>query len=391
MENNFSIRPLSRKRRIIRSLVFSFLAGALTYYLFSSFGPVLRYFDLNLGFLILPMLGFIILRLVSALFSVFMSYQAGRVASVFLNAAAFSFLCYFLLNNAALFTRIPLLTGNEAVLNDVSRLASYSVIFFAGFALVQFSYLLTSTSLDRNSAPAFRFLGYIIIGISFWRSSAAFVAYWSSVTDLGLVLFYAMLAVAVSHLGFYGQNRSNLLIVDISGWLQSSPVTKFFWGLFISAYFIFFLPVIASYSPYAHLITWFLVCLMALRIFSNIRNSLQTRYSQPEKETEWEKHIQQVEERIDEDYQLMTLYQSSFIAENDKDVLLSYLIKILRSNHVSDEDSVRMLKPLTEYRDNKTPWFAIGYWRSRIRRGNRQKRQQMLNDLFSGLAEHFRS
>jgi len=71
--------------------------------------------------------------------------------------------------------------------------------------------------------------------------------------------------------------------------------------------------------------------------------------------------------------------------------MLSYLKKTLLNNHFSEDEISRMLGSLSEYRDRKVPWYAIGYWRKRIRQRNHQSRRQVLDEVISGLSERLRS
>ena len=145
-----------KRRHLITSLIFTILACGITCYLFCSAGPINKYLRIDLGFLILPFLGYYILRLLSRLIGALMRSFTGKIAANILNGTAFSFFSYFLFSQALLFTRLPGMGTAQTFFNEVSHLAIPAVLFFTGFTIFNIAKLLTITPRERLVSPASR-------------------------------------------------------------------------------------------------------------------------------------------------------------------------------------------------------------------------------------------
>jgi len=310
----------------------------------------------------------------------------GKLAANLLNGAAFSFFSYFLFSQALLFTRLPGMVTAQTFYNNVSHLAIPAVLFFAGLTIFNIAKLLTNSARERLISPATAAGGQVIIGCGLWQSLAAFSPSWSPANNIGLIFFAALLASAISNLGSYGENSSNPVLADASKWLKDGPAGKFFLGGMVAAYLIFIRPAIFSVFPYSYLIEWLIFCFLSWRIFSGVRGSLQKRYSIPLKDSTWQKHIQKVNNLMDEDFTKLVILQKDYVDTGFRRDLLEYLKQILLKNGMPDDEISRTLSLIIEQNDLKAPWYLFGLLKRRISRQNRQNRIKSLDNTILRLS-----
>ena len=75
-----------KRRHLITSIAFTVVAGGACFYLFSAYGPILKNWNTDLSFLLLPLLGYFLLRLLSRLCGGQVQSFRGQVAANVLNA-----------------------------------------------------------------------------------------------------------------------------------------------------------------------------------------------------------------------------------------------------------------------------------------------------------------
>jgi hypothetical protein len=221
-------------------------------------------------------------------------------------------------------------------------------------------------------------------GVDYYLLGIAVIS-WPPAGKLGIVLLAAISAVAVSNFGFFSGKVDNPVIDDALGWLKAEPVSKFFLGGVIAAYIIFIRPAIGSISPYAYLIEWVIVCFAGWRIVASINNSLQTRYSRPYKESPWRKHIQKVDNLVDEEFDKLAILQQDFVEGGPRRNLLNYMKQIMVSNGFEEDEINRSLQPLIEHSEGKIPWYAIWFWRRHFLELNQNRRRQALDYTVNNL------
>ncbi len=387
MEESLQESPKPSIGQAIRPLLFTVIACGVVIYLFSSTGPVSRYADLS--FLVAPLLGYYIFRLLSRLSSTYLpvylpSYYGSAAAYIF-NGIAFSFFFYHLLGEAMLFTRIPALEGLGWLFSTLSSATGYVILFISGCVLNKLVGLFSELSWGRQVYPPGNALGQFLIGLSLWQVLAAFSDSWAPMNRIGLVLFAGMLAVAIANIGAYGEKLKNPFIADASRWLRQSPHVKFILGALIAAYIIFIRPAIVGVFRYAPLIEWVIVCIAAWRLFEGIKSGLKTHCAVLLQESDWRKHVQQIADRQGLDFIHLGDIQHGFVTQGDRDALLIYLVLLLNDNSLPVAEINRILHPLISHQDAKMPWFAFGWEQRRILRRNEKERQRILNEIMENL------
>jgi hypothetical protein len=385
MNENKPIIKRSLFRQAIKPLAFAIIACGVVYYLFSSLGPISQYYGVNISFLILPFLGYYILRLLSRLSPIVLRSVGGIVCALILNGIAFSFFSYFILNRAPLFEGVPSLSHFDTLYSEMQSLSGLAILFFTGYTITKLSELLKSTVADSRAYPPDLALGQIIIGYSLWQSFVVFSLSWSPFRGIGLIIFIGILALAASNIGEYGKKSKYPLIADASNWLKLGAVGKFVFASLIAAYFIFARPALIGITPWAYIIEWLIVCFVSWRIFSNIRDRLVKRYCSPVRETAWQKHEQEITEFVGDDFDSLVGLQASFVDESAKDKLLASLKVTLTNNKLGENEINQKIGEINKYKDRKVPWFAFGFWKRRILNQNRNNRRIILNSTLKNL------
>jgi hypothetical protein len=370
-------------RQLVKNLVIAIVFGGGIIYCLRPEGVFSEYLNLDLDFMIPPILGYIIFRLFSRLSIILLPSRTGLYIAPIMDGIAFSLFSYFFSKRLGLLSDSLNLSISQELLKNLEYYASYTVFFFTGVTCVRLANLLSATSWQKKIRPLITAIGYLIIGFSLLNYFTAFSNAWPSIKGIELVLFYAMLATSISSLGFYGENANNRLIADISRWLSSGPVGKFLLGGLIASYILFIRPAIFSATEYAYLIEWAVVCFISLLLLIAIKNSLKNFHSIPEKESEWHRHVQKVNDIVDTDFSKLINLQRNFVNNGEREKLLSYLTRTLENNNFDESEIKQTLQTIIEYNDRKIPWYvfiAFGFWERSILKNNLKKRRNVLDE-----------
>jgi hypothetical protein len=374
-------------RQAIQPLLFATIASGVVIFLLSPGGPVSSGLKSNLNFLIPAFVGYYIFRLLSRLSRIFLPSYYGPAAACIFNGLAFSFFFYHLLGKAMLLTRIPRLEGFGQEFSTLSGATGFVILYIFSAVLMKLAGLLSELPWGSKIYPLGNALGQLLMGISLWLFLAAFSGYWSRASDIGLILFAGMLALAITNVGVYGERLKNPFIADASRWLRQSPHVKFILGAFIAVYIIFIRPAIVGIFRYAPLIEWGLVCFVAWRLFRGIKSGLKTHCAVSLQEADWRKHVQQITDRQGADFIHLGNIQHGFVTHGDRDALLIYLALLLNENRLAVAEISRILHPLMNHQDAKMPWFAFGWEQRRVLRRNEKERQRILDEIMENLED----
>jgi hypothetical protein len=382
------IKTTTKKSLLLRSIkpvIFALLYSAVAFYLFSSLGPISRYLHADVTFLVLPFLGYYFLRLISRLCPIFFPTRRGFIAALILNGLAFSFFSFFFLDHAQELSNIPSWSHFQLFFAYLKQLTVPAILFFAGYTVAKLVEPIKLTAAGSRVFPIVLSVGQSLIGYSLWRASSVFYPSWSPSRGIGLILFTGMLTVAVSGLGEYGLKSKYPIIVDTADWLKTSPVGKFYLGALFATYFIFIRPAVMSATPWGHIIEWLIVCGISWYIVATAKASLDDKYCLPVKETDWQKHSQEISESVSEDFKRLVRLQEGFVRRSDKVNLVDSLQQTLKLNNMSDDEINSLLANIKEHKDRKVPWYAFGVWKRRILMKNHQIRREVLAKTISNL------
>jgi hypothetical protein len=379
--------PESKTRQAIRPLLFAAVASGVAVFLLSPGGLIHSRLGLDLSFLIAAFVGYYAFRFLSKLCHILLPSYYGLAASHVFSGLAFSFFFYHVLARAVLLTRLPGLEESGWFFTALSTTAGYVVLFIAGCVLSKLARVFSGLPLGRQLYPAGNALGQLLVGLSMWQFLACFSDFWDPMNRIGLMLFAGMLAVSSSNIGAWGARPKNPFIRDVSRWFGQSPDAKFILGALIAAYLVFIRPAIVRAFYHAPLIEWGLVCFIAWRLFEGIKSGLATDCAVPLQDAEWRKHLQQVANRQDRDFKDRTSMQRAFVTHGHRDALLEYLTLVLDENRLPAGERSRVLRPLVDHEDVKTPWFLFRWQRRRRLRRNERERQRVLDQIMEGLKD----
>jgi hypothetical protein len=177
-----------------------------------------------------------------------------------------------------------------------------------------------------------------------------------------------------------------MVVADLCTWLRSSPLEKFLIGTALAGYIVFFRAFLFKYISFAFWIEWMMLCLIAWLVYRNIQNILRSRHTNIMVEHEWQKHIQHIDDLIDEDFIKIALLQRDFVETGARRDLLNYLKQVLYNNNLADDQINEALIRLIEYSDKKIPWYLFWIWRKRKVQENLENRKIALNTTIDKLA-----
>jgi hypothetical protein len=369
--------------------IFTICACSLIFYLFGSYGPILNYLTINLDFLMLPFMGYYILRLFSRLIRLRKSSREWTACALLCNGLASGCLSYGILSQSPLFLRITDLVNYRWLLLDLQKLGIISILFFAGYTVIKLAELLKATSWEPLAFPAVLATGQVMIGVSLWRSLAVFAPSWTPWNGIGLILFAGILAVAFANFGYYGQKSNYPPISGMGNWLKSSPMGMFLIGIMLATYLIFIRPAIIKATPWAFIIEWLLLCFISGIIFILLNQSLEEKYSLPYKESAWQTHVQEIDELIDVEFDKIVFLQGDFVDQSAQNRLREFLQDALQENGLNENEIKHTLTAITEYRDKKIPWWAFGCWEKRYKEKNRENRRRVLSHTMDSVKRVF--
>jgi hypothetical protein len=376
----------------VRSFVFTAIACAIVFLLFSPSGLLFK--NAGLGFLVLPWMSFFVLRFLAKMSVLYLpgsgSSNTGEVVSIILNGLAFAVFFYLFLNKVQQLDAVWIFIHMKGFLTDLNTTAGWAVLFIAGVTIYNVA---ARVSGHRWAPPDWRAaffplamaLGQFLAGLGIWQFLSAFSresAVWSNV---GLVILAGMITAAIANIGYYLGNINNPFFRDASRWLTHTPVQKFSIGALIAIYILFARPYIVSSFKYAPIVEWALVCLIGWRLFSGIKNGIRLRCAVDVNETDWQKHVQLINNLLGADFPYLKEMQEAFVVDGGRGSLLIYLTLLLHDNKVPPEEINRILHQLINYQDVKMPWFAFGWEQRRALRQNEAKRAAILEDIVANL------
>jgi hypothetical protein len=273
----------------------------------------------------------------------------------------------------------------QGFLTDLSATGGWAALFIAGITIYKLAERIAGYRWAVTYFPLFMALGQFFTGLGIWRFLAAFSresALWS---NIGLVIFTGMIAAAIANAGYYMAGAKNPFITDAARWLTHTPIQKSFIGGLIAAYILFVRPYITEAFSYAPIIEWVIICLIGWRLFAGIKNGIRIRCTVDVNETDWQKHVQLINNLRGADFPYLKEIQEGFVADGGRDSLLIYLTLLLHNNKVPPEEIHRILHTLINYQDIKMPWFAFGWEQRRVLARSETNRRVILGEIIANL------
>ena len=370
----------------VRSFIFAAVACAVIFLLLSPSG---LFKNAGLGFLVLPLVLAFILQFLAKLSAIYLpglsTPDTGEVVSLVLNGLGSAVLFYLFLRDIRQLEHLWIFSHMKGFLADISTTAGWAVLIIAGFTISKLSEKIAGRRWTTAFFPLIMALGQFFTGLGIWQFLSAFSRESSIWSNIGLVIFAGMIAAAAANVGYYASDAKNPFLRDASRWLTHTPAQKFFIGALIAIYILFARPYIVSSFKYAPIVEWTLVCLIGWRLFSGIKNGIRLRCAVDVNETDWQKHVQLINNLLGADFPYLKEIQEAFVADGGRGSLLIYLTLLLHDNKVSPEEINLILHSLINYQDTRIPWFAFSWEQRRALKQNESNRRIILGEIIANL------
>jgi hypothetical protein len=382
------MKPLTQKlnnRRLLIYCLGMLLACGVAFFVFSSSGFLFKYARLDLSFLLPPLIVLIVFIFASALFKLLADNIGAKLISIGVKYLGICAAIYLVFNRALLFSRFSFLSHHLDILQTTSTLSLIAVLLIVGIGGIRHAELFDYKYKQISLIPLIQSFSLIIIGAAIWRAFNQYSSFWTGSGVLSWAFLTGFWAVSLTYLLRYATAADSLLIADVCKWLTKSPASIFIIGVCTALYFGVIRGFIYSILTYAFYFEWVLILFLAWTIFRGVRKNLQKSYTSLILEADWRRHVQVVNQLVDDDFNKMLDLQAEFVDKGTRQYLLNYLMLMLHKNGYKAEDITTLLKDVIEYNDRKTPWYSWGYFRTKIQRENRIERQRALDNLLDGI------
>jgi hypothetical protein len=378
----------NRRNKLLFLGLVTLLGIALEAFIFSAAGPFMRLGNIDLNFLVAPLILVLVLFVLSAVIPIVLVNRFTLLFSTAIQYFALTVFTFLIFQRSLLFSRLPFLTHRISFLNSLSDSAAYLALFWVGLGFYTLSNLVIPTKKGLHfHRPLFSMLGFLTIGIALWKALDVFGVYWNPLRGAGFVIGFSLVIVALTRLIAYITSPVAFFLTNLLRWLLENPVKLFWFAILVMSYFIFARPLIYTISPYAYLIEWVVVCFAGYQILSSIKNNLKVPVSQPLAESEWKKHQQIVQSISDDDFTKMVVLQEEFIQTGTRRNLLLFLRQMLVNNGIQDDRISALLQPVIEYSDSRTRWYNRWFLKKRLIQVNRSRRAKVLEDAMNRIKD----
>jgi uncharacterized membrane protein YhdT len=171
-------------------------------------------------------------------------------------------------------------------------------------------------------------------------------------------------------------------ISSASKWISEGLTRNFVFGFFLTAYISFVRSPLIELNPYVAIAEWVVVALAVALVYINVKMVFE-EHDPVLENTEWKKHIQEVERETGNDFKHLTFVQEQFVNQGIKEPLLVYLTLFLRDLGKSEKQIIRTIAPLLHYRNKKTSVFALPLVKENLKRRNKESRKKILEDFMA--------
>ncbi|MBC8521796.1 MAG: hypothetical protein ISS94_00615 [Candidatus Syntrophoarchaeum sp.] len=289
--------------------------------------------------------------------------------------------------------------GILLILNFVTSLQNYYpltsagvlpiIIFFSGLSIHSAGTALSHAEQKEKAQPIFISTGIMMTGYALWKGFQYLISIHEVpsklalfINTLGLAIFAGFALAALVTLAVFGEKSKSLIVSGIFKWLVNSQLSFMLIACFIVIYFGFFRPQILINWQHLQLLDWIIVVMMVWGSFSSVRGSINRNLSAPLTYSDWEKHTQKIENKIDEDLEYAERVQWLFVEDGIKEELVVYLVGVLQENGSYSQQSIsQQLSPLINYQDEPVPSPSFEWVKNRVSQRNRKNREMLLAEL----------
>lgn len=179
-------------------------------------------------------------------------------------------------------------------------------------------------------------------------------------------------------------NVENRVIPPLLRWVSEEQASHFFIGFTIVGYLGLIRPLITTYVPFLPYVEWVAVALLVYVMYSLTRQPTEEFYTRSEAKS-WKEHTQKVRRETGRDLIHITSLMEQFVDHGVKEPLLVYLTLHLQRLGETEEEILKTLSPLMDYKENaprhKLYYFAFPQMRRKRAIRNKEARENLLNTL----------
>jgi hypothetical protein len=262
------------------------------------------------------------------------------------------------------------LQDREIEISAFHRAAWFSILAVAGYTLYRLYTDLEKARQGSNWYYAGTAIGMVIAGIGFWQSMISFNAFRVWPGKAALILLCGLTGIALSRLANYRGRREGGLLWGLLAWLEDTPNLKFLIGVMIGIYLVYLRPYLNVDLNSLIVIEWLLFCTLSFGILLRVWMGTSTGNTSEEVGKDWHKHQPDIEKLTGTSHDYMLRVERHFLNTGEPIGLYVLLITLLHDNRISENNIVRVVKPLIEF-------SGINELRQRnLRLGRRFVRQQ---------------
>jgi len=372
-------------KKVIKDIVshsIKFAAFLLTsYWLLYPDGLISQFLNVNLSFLLLPL---IILSTALYVSAVINAIFISRITEIIGKA----------LEGLSIALAIYLLTPRLA--SDLLSSLNYWLLILALTAI--FNYV-TNSLADLYHEPLLNVfstsLSLFLAGFSLSNILAVFAQYLPPPLENfppEIVFWGFTAAAAVSTVSIF-RNFSNPYLHFLGVKIDSNIAGITLLLILTLTYFSALRPYVMSYlTPIpVSLIEWGVICLSFWLFYRNLRSQVNKRLTEPLRVGDWTKLRQEVEYHVDSEQVNVADLVGEFVDYGIKDGIITYLVSVMLSNGVSEDNVRGIVRRLIEYEDIPYPKICLKPWINGIDEENKRRRRDLLQEILSEIEREIKA
>lgn len=357
-----------------------FILLAILYFILIIQEPFLqKYLPLDYANFFIPLTFFLIFQTIAKLIPLVVKKQKIQVSFqyLFFGVSYALFISTFIIYDPFTFQ-----TVNKTFFTILQNSIIYIIILVSSITI----YYIGSLQKQKNIRIPSVLVAVILSGFSVWGILTQFAAIWNVFNQLALISIAGFSLVSLSIASYFGTDSKSIPISTFCNWFVASQLRNYTIGVLIAVYLIYIRSFLLKSFAQAPLIEWLIIILILIRIYTGIKNHVDTTFVNQETDLaqlqSWEtKHKQEITLTKYNELEDIVYYQRLFIETSEKTPLLVFLITILNENNIDQKTIAEMIHPLVSHTDKLIPYFAFSWEKKRVLKLNKKKRKEVLDKV----------
>ena len=383
-------------RALLGPLVLFLIFSGVIYGVLSGNGLLSRFTDIDLSFLLTPLLTVNGIVLAGSILNRFLPSEAGRLVGLLVKGSGYAYILFVLFHQAAgvlgaLRAEPEIALRTDRAIPYVARLDlldTFAILFVVGVIIASMPPIAWRHLAADIMSAGLSMVGFVLIGLSVREGFAVYASFYASLSVVGTILLIGFIFVGAGIAMRPFGEAPNPVLSGIGQWVGRSQIRNFTLGGFLASYFLVVRPALFDTFVYAMIFEWMLVVAIAWQLYSGLRNSIGQAYlmmPRPLPQDRWQRHEQRITQTHPEFLPYFEEIQREFLEDGIKDRLLIHVTTVLWENGLRQSQIAQIVHPLVHYRDGTIPIPALPWETQWGRRRNRRKRQQLLDTIMQVL------